>query len=151
MRSNRPSCRTALTASVVALLPAALLAACGGQDSERARQALLLQRAIAGIAGQANQAAPANVDSDTRLDGARAGPGLKLTTMYTLVNAEPQGVNSSTFEAKLGPTIKQAGCDNPELRPLIDQGVVVVLEYRGKQGNPIGTISLDRATCAALK
>ena len=125
------------------------LAACG-QDAEQIKKVQSLTRKLAEIAGQANQAAPANVDSDTRLDGARAGPGLKLTSMYTLVNAESNGVDSATFEAKLAPTVKSASCDNPELRPLIDQGVVVVLEYRGNQGNPIGTISLDRDTCGAL-
>jgi hypothetical protein len=129
----------------------AALAACGGQDSQQIKKIQSLTRRLAEIAGQANQAAPANVDSDTRLDGARAGPGLKLTSMYTLVNAESNGVNSKTFEAKLGPTIKSASCENPDLRPLIDQGVVVVLEYRGNQGNPIGTISVNRDTCAALK
>jgi len=129
----------------------AALAACGGKDPQQIKKEQSLGRRLAEIAGQANQAAPTNVDSDTRLDGARAGPGLKLTSMYTLVNAESNGVNSTTFEAKLAPTIKRASCDNPELRPLIDQGVVVVLEYRGNQGNPIGTISLNRNTCGALK
>src|SRR5262245_16127149 len=127
------------------------LAACGGKDPQQIKEVQSLGRRLAEIAGQANQAAPTNVDSDTRLDGARAGPGLKLTSMYTLVNAESNGVNSTTFEAKLTPIIKSASCDNPELRPLIDQGVVVVLEYRGKQGNAIGTISLNRDTCVALK
>ena len=128
----------------------AALAACG-KDPEQIKKVQSLTRRLAEIAGQANQAAPANVDSDTRLDGARAGPGLKLTSTYTLVNAESNGVDSTTFEAKLAPTIKSAGCENPELRPLIDQGVVVVLEYRGNQGNPIGTISLNRAACVVLK
>ena len=32
-----------------------------------------------------------------------------------------------------------------------DQGVVVVLEYRGNRGEPIGTISLSRDICDALK
>ena len=65
---------------------------------------------------------------------ARAGPGLRLTVMYTLVNVESNGVDTATFEPLLTPTIKENGCANPDLRPLIDQGVVVVLEYRGKQG-----------------
>jgi hypothetical protein len=129
----------------------AALAACDGKDLQQIRHLQSLTKRLAEIAGQANQAAPANVDSDTRLDGARAGPGLRLTSMYTLVNAESNGVNSTNFEARLGPIIRKGGCDNPELRPLIDQGVVVVLEYRGNQGNPIGTISLNRDICAALK
>jgi hypothetical protein len=128
----------------------AALAACG-KDPEQIKKVQSLTRRLAEIAGQANQAAPATVDSDTRLDGARAGPGLKLTSMYTLMNAESNGINSTTFEAKVAPIVKSASCDNAELRPLIDQGVVVVLEYRGNQGNPIGTISINRDTCGALR
>jgi hypothetical protein len=135
----------------------AALAGCGAKDPQTAKhngatqsvQSLL--KRLSEIAGQANGAAPANVDPDTRLDGARAGPGLKLTSTYTLLNSESDGVNSATFEAKLTPAIKKGGCENPALRPLIDQGVVVDLEYRGIQGNTIGIVSLTRDTCAALK
>jgi len=128
----------------------AALTACDTRDSAQFKAAMTLQRRLAEIAGQANGAAPTAVDPDTRLDGARAGPGLRLTVMYTLVNAESTGVDSTTFAAKLTPTIKEGGCTNPDLRPLIDQGVVVVLEYSGKQGNPIGTVNINRGTCGAL-
>jgi hypothetical protein len=135
------------------------LAACGGNDPQTHKpngstplnSARSLERKLAEIAGQANQAAPANIDPNTRLDGARAGPGLRLTTTYTLVNAESDGINSTTFAAKLIPVVKTASCKNPDLRPLIDQGVVVVLEYRGNDGNPIGTLSINRDTCGALQ
>jgi hypothetical protein len=136
----------------------AALVACSGKDPQTAKpnaspqvSVLALKRRLAEIAGQANQAAPADIDSNTRLDGAKAGPGLLLTSMYTLVNAEAEGINSSTFEAKLTPIVKQGSCANPDLRPLIDHGVVVVLEYRGNDGKPIGTISINRDTCGALK
>jgi len=143
----------------LAVAALAALAACSGKDSragkpdiaEQKKLALFLQRQIASIAGQANQAAPAAVDPDTRLDGAKAGPGLKLTTMYTLVNAEANGVTTETFETKLAPVVKQGSCENTELRPLIDKGVVVVLEYRGLKGNPLGTVSVNRDTCAKPK
>ena len=111
------------------------LTACGSKDHTQFKTALALQRRLGEIAGQANGAAPAAVDPDTRLDGAKAGPGLRLTVRYTLVNAESNGVDSKTFEAKMTPIIKEGSCANPDLRPLIDQGVVVVLEYSGKQGN----------------
>jgi hypothetical protein len=127
----------------------ATLMACDTKYSTQFKAALELQRKIAQIAGQANGAAPAVIDPNTRLDGAKAGPGLRLTVMYTLVNAESNGVNSVTFEALLAPTIKENSCANPDLRPLIDQGVVVVLEYRGKRGDEIGTVNVDRGTCGA--
>jgi hypothetical protein len=137
----------------------AALAACGAKAPQTAKPNASTQfssvreikKRLAEIAGQANQAAPAEVDANTRLDGAKAGPGLKLTSSYTLVNAESEGVNSSTFETKLTPVIKKGSCTNPDLRPLIDQGVVVVLEYRGNDGRPIGTVSIDHNTCGALK
>ena len=128
----------------------ATLAACDTKDAAQFKAALTLQRRIAEIAGQANGAAPAVIDPDTRLDGAKAGPGLRLTVMYTLVTAESNGVDGTTFEAKLTPTITRNSCANPDLRPLIDHGVVVVLEYAGKQGNPIGTVNINRETCRGL-
>ncbi len=137
----------------------AALAACGVKDpqtgnpngSARSIPVQVLIRRLAEIAGQANQAAPADVDANTRLDGAKAGPGLRLTSTYTLVNSESEGMTRTTFETKLTPTIKEGSCQNPDLRPLIDQGVVVVLEYYGSDGNRIGTVSVDRATCSAIQ
>ena len=85
----------------------ATLTACDTKGSAQLKAALTLQRRIAAIAGQANGAAPAVIDPDTRLDGARAGPGLRLTVMYTLVNAESKGVDSATSEPELTPTIKE--------------------------------------------
>ena len=134
----------------------AALAACGVQDSGKPggpvqmNSVQLLQR-ITQIAGQANAASPAAVDPDTRLDGAKVGPGLRLTSRYTLVNAESQGLTTATFETKLAAVIKDGSCQNPELRPLIDQGVLVVLEYRALDGSPIGTISINRDTCSAMQ
>jgi hypothetical protein len=133
----------------------AALAACGVKDPQTGkpghltpRESLMVMRKLAQIAGQANQASPADVDANTRLDGALAGPGLKLTSRYTLVHSKSQGVDSTIFQTKLTPAIKEASCNNSELRPLIDQGVVVVLEYRGEDGNPIGVISLNRDSCS---
>lgn len=139
------------------------LAACGGKAPQTGKagspppvdlnsaQGIEIRRTLTEIAGEANQAAPATIDPNTRLDSAKAGPGLKLTTTYTLVNAESQGIDSTTFDAKLTPIVKKASCENPELRPLINQGVVVVLEYRGKDGKPIGTVNINHDTCTTLK
>jgi hypothetical protein len=122
---------------------------CDTKNSAAFNAALTLQSRIEQIAGQANSAAPAAVDPDTRLDGAKAGPGLRLTVMYTLVNPEANGVNAATLEARLAPTVTRISCANPDLRPLIDQGVVVVLEYRDLRRAPLGTVNVDRATCGA--
>lgn len=133
----------------------AALAACHGKEpptggGPTSAESIQLLRKLHQIAGQANQAAPADIDANTRLDGAKVGPGLRLTTTYTLVNSQVQGMNGTTFQTKLTPVIREGSCANSELRPLIDRGVVVVLEYRGNDGSPIGTVSIDRTTCAAV-
>lgn len=137
-----------LIPSIVALLA---LAACDSRHTQgastQARSAVLLGKQLASIAAQANQAAPANIDPDTRLDGAKAGPGLRLTTSYTLMNAESNGITPASFGTKLVPRVTKASCTNPELRPLLDQGVLVVLEYRGLDGQAIGAVKIDRAAC----
>lgn len=127
----------------------AALSACGGKSPQNST--LLLKKRLSEIAGQANQAAPADIDPNTRLEGVKAGPGLKLTSTYTLLNPESEGIDSTTFETKLTPVVKDGSCKNPDLRPLIEQGVVVVLEYRGPDGKPMGTVSINRDTCKALK
>lgn len=136
----------------------AALAACGAKDPQTGKpggattaNSVELMKKLAEIAAQANQAAPADIDDDTRLDGVRAGPGLRLTSTYTLVNSRSEGINSATFATKLTTVIQSASCSNTELRPLIDRGVVVVLEYRGIDGSPLGTISIKRDTCAAVQ
>jgi len=145
------------------VLFAAALAACSAKDPQTAKpngngppqldstQRIKVARKLAEIAGQANGAAPADIDENTRLEGAKAGPGLKLTTTYTLVHADTEGIDNTTFEAKLGPVVKQGSCANPDLRPLIDLGVLVVLEYRGNDGKPIATVNINRDTCRSLK
>ena len=128
------------------------LVACGAKNPQAAKpDPRAIERRLAQIAGQANQAAPAAVDANTRLDGAKAGPGLRLTTTYTLINPESEGISSATFDTKLTPVVKEGSCKNADLRPLIDLGVVVVLEYRGTDGSPIGTVSINRDSCAAPK
>ena len=141
---KQPLCVAAVCAALVAL------AGCGAKDPAKP-DTRAIGRRLAEIAGQANGAAPANIDDNTRLDGAKAGPGLKLTTTYTLLNSETESVDNAKFEAKVAPVVKQGSCANRDLRQLIDLGVLVVLEYRGVNGNPIATVNINRATCAALK
>jgi hypothetical protein len=128
------------------------LAACGGPDPQAQKmQVLAVERRLSEIAAQANQAAPADIDPNTRLENVKAGPGLRLTSTYTLLNPDAEGINSTTFVTKLTPMVKEGSCKNPDLGPLINRGVVVVLEYRGTDGKPIGTVNVDRNTCAAIK
>ena len=105
----------------------AALAACGAKGPQTGKpggatapNSVELMKKLAEIAAQANQAAPADIDDDTRLEGVRAGPGLRLTSTYTLVNSRSEGINSATFATKLTTVVENASCSNTELRPLMD-------------------------------
>jgi hypothetical protein len=141
----------------VLMVLGAELAACGkspppaSPNSPAAVDPLIVRRKLSEIAGQSNSASPAAVDEDTRLDGAKAGPGLLLTVDYTLVNAEANGVDKTSFDAKLGAVVKKGTCENPDLRPLIYNGATVVLEYKGLKGDPLGAVKVDRAACFPSK
>lgn len=128
-----------------------LLAACDSKPDAAtlAKRAQELQGRIAEIASQTNRAASAAVDPDTRLDGATAGPG-KLTIRYTLVNAAGNGVDTTTFGTRVAPKVKQGSCENSALRALIDEGAVVVLEYRDLKGGPLGTVTVNGEICRTL-
>ena len=108
----------------------AALAACSKEDPQQAEKmrVLAVGRRLSEIAAQANQAAPADIDPNTRLEGVKAGPGLRLTSTYTLLNPESEGIDSTTFATKLTPVVTEGSCKNPDLGPLINRGVVVVLE-----------------------
>lgn len=129
-----------------------LLAACEGKPdpAQQAKAAQALAGKIAEIASQMNRAASAAVDPNTRLDGAKAGPGLTLTIDYTLVNSAANGINDKTFDTLTAPVVKQGSCANSALREIIDQGAQVVLEYRDLKGGALGSVSVDSRVCSAL-
>ena len=126
-----------------------LLAACDGKPDAAtlAQRAQELQGRIIEIASQTNRAAPTAVDQNTRLDGAQAAPG-QLTISYTLVNAAVNGVDTTTFGTKIAPVVMQGSCGNTALRWIIDQGAVVVLEYRDLNGGVLGAVTVNRRTCS---
>ncbi len=134
-------------------IAATMLVACdGGPDAaSQENSTKALESQVIEVASQINRAASAAVDPDTRLDGAKAGPGLKLVINYTLVNPAASGVDSTDFAAKQAPTVIKGGCENSALRQLIDQGVAVTLQYKDLKGSALGTATLNRDVCNALR
>lgn len=99
------------------------------------------------IANEVTRNAPQMVDSDTRLDGAVAGPGLRITYFYTLPNIDSSQVAPGVFNSTVVPTVEKSACSSGELKPFFDSGVSVMYDYRGKDGNRVGLVEVNRAKC----
>lgn len=122
----------------------------------RAKQAEARQSSVAprfienkliGIANEVTRSAPKMLDTDTRLDGAVAGPGLKFTYLYTLPNIESAQVAPGVFNTKLARTIENSACGSSQLKPFFDSNVSVIYDYRGKDGSRIGSVEVNRIKC----
>jgi hypothetical protein len=88
------------------------------------------------------------VDAQTRLDGARAGPGLLFTYLYSFPQmlAVPLA-SKDEFEARGTPILKKNNCGSAALKPFFEHGVVVRYAYRDRDGLDLGAVTLTRNAC----
>jgi hypothetical protein len=108
-----------------------------------------LETQLTALANQVSLSAPKNVDDDTRLDGAVAGPGAKLSYRFTLLKYKAADIDPAAFDTKVAPGIRDENCKLADVRNLIARGVLVSLEYRGIDGALVSTVPLDSASCAS--
>lgn len=106
-----------------------------------------MEKQILVVANQITQDAPQTLDAETRLDGAVAGPGMKLTILYTLPNVESGKISPRLFDTKLAPTIKSSQCSSSQMKSFIEHNIPVFHEYRGKDGVRIGIVEVSRLKC----
>jgi hypothetical protein len=108
-----------------------------------------LETQLTALANQVSLSAPKNVDDDTRLDGAVAGPGAKLSYRFTLVKYKAADIDPAAFDTKVAPGIRDVNCKLADVKNLIARGVLVSLEYRGSDGALVSTVPLNNASCAS--
>ena len=106
-----------------------------------------LEERLAAMARAVDEGGSTMINSDTRLDSAESGPGLRLKAHYTLVNYKSTDISNEILESRLTPAVKHASCTNRDIRPLLDQGVIVINDYKGSDGNPIGVIGVTKEAC----
>jgi hypothetical protein len=75
-----------------------------------------------------NRASPKMLDEETRLDGAKAGPGRRFTYRYTLLSRKSE-IDRSTWENTAAPAIRGRIKQARELRSLFEDGVTLVYRY----------------------
>jgi len=87
-----------------------------------------------------NAGLPKQVDRETRLDTTMAGPGNRLTYLYTLVNLSSADVDSTELTAKLKSQIINGYKTLPEMAAFRKRQVELHYHYRDKNGNVVATI-----------
>ncbi len=102
---------------------------------------------LADTASQVNARGPVMVDAETRLRGAEAGPGARLTYRYELVAFNRADMDERRFVALKKPELVAAACQRAEVRYLLTQGATLVYLYDDKMGERIADIGLAKGDC----
>lgn len=94
-----------------------------------------------------NKKTPIMVDAHTRLDGASAGPGRIFTYHNTFVNAALNDVDMTLFYGLFRRELRTRVCENKAMHPMLKLGVTAVYEYRSKDGQIVGSVSVTQKDC----
>lgn len=88
---------------------------------------------------EVNRTAPKMLDAETRLDGAKAGPGKKFTYEYTLLSPNDE-YDHVAWQKNVVPAIRERITKSRELRPFFKDGVTLVYAYHTGDGALIDEI-----------
>lgn len=97
------------------------------------------------IAEAINAIAPKMVDSDTRLDGAVAGPGKRLTYNFTLIEINANEINRNLWNNEVAPMIRSNLLGNPNTIKLQKEGIIIISRYSSSDSVLIDEIILEPA------
>ncbi|WP_449412399.1 hypothetical protein [Pandoraea soli] len=108
-----------------------------------------VERQLSSAVEQINQKGPSMLDQETRIDGATAGPGRRLTYLYTLVNHSSKDQEAiAVIQTHVKPEVAKNSCN--KMKAILKAGVTVVFDYRGSDGHEMGTFDVNQSTCESL-
>lgn len=110
------------------------------------RPVTVSEETLPNLATQMNKKLPIGIDSETRLDAVRSGPGKRFTYSYTTLNYASTEVDVPKFQAVVGEKIWKQDCSTMTM--FRRSGVIVTYEYRGKDGRPFARIEVNPALCS---
>lgn len=102
---------------------------------------------LARIAEQANRSPLRSVNSDLRFERAVAGPGLLLTYDYTLVHLRSTQIQPGAFETRFAVPFVKIACSNAAIESMLARNIVIRYQFRGTDGQSVGTVSVERSAC----
>jgi len=98
-------------------------------------------------ANESNSRGPIMVDDDTRWDRSIAGPGPRITYLYSFPKYSSRDINRAWVLAKLEPIVKKQACSSGQLKRSLEYGGTYVYAYSGNDGIEIARFNIDRNDC----
>jgi hypothetical protein len=89
-----------------------------------------------------NRSCPVMIDRDTRLDSSCVPRHLTLQYDYTMVNALKDSIDIINFHTNLEQSILYSVKQNPELKPYLENNVIIVCQYKDKTGTFVTKVSI---------
>ena len=107
------------------------------------KDVVLFDEALVEVAKQLNTTLPMQIDKDTRMDSTIAGPGNRLTYLYTLINFSSNELDQTEFTTIMRPQLVNGYKTNPDMAFFRQNKVELHYHYRDKNGNTIATIIIS--------
>ena len=108
-----------------------------------------LLEGFAKAAAQANARGPVMVDQDTRWDRSIAGPGARLTYVYSLPKYSSRDIDRGWLLKNLEPKVRQGVCGSKEMKPSLQYGGTYVYAYNGNDGVEIARFEINNQDCGS--
>ena len=102
-------------------------------------------------ANQFNQKLPMMLDSNTRLDRATVGPGVRMVYHHTLPGYTSKDIDSNLLRNTLRPEVMRNVCSSSEMKKSLQFGGIYAYAYYGSDGVEIAQFEIDRSDCGFSK
>jgi hypothetical protein len=111
------------------------------------RKSGINEKELMQIVEVANKQLPLMVDNETRCDGAIAGPGKKITYLYTLINYSSYEIDSQKLKELFIPERIKAACTNEGTKYYLERNVHVGARYKGNDRGFITELDVAPSDC----
>lgn len=98
-------------------------------------------------AEQSNRRGPVMVDQDTRWDRSVAGPGARLTYLYSFPKYSSRDIQREWLLTNVQSEVKKGVCGSKEMKPSLQYGGTYVYAYSGNDGIEIARFEINRNDC----
>jgi uncharacterized membrane protein YeaQ/YmgE (transglycosylase-associated protein family) len=106
------------------------------------------QRMLAESAQRMNSRLPRMIDEATRLEKVVAGPGKRLTYLYTITDAPASEYSWAQLADPLRQQLVAQLCGNRQTRDILSKEIVIGQQYSGNDGRLIGSLALAASDCS---
>jgi hypothetical protein len=105
------------------------------------------ERVLADAAERMNSQLPRMIDEVTRLEAVVAGPGKRLTYLYTLTDTPASDYSWTPIANALRQEVAAHLCGNRQTLDILRREVLIGQQYSGNDGKLIGSLSFTASDC----